>query len=185
MLTIYIALLPKGACGGAGWVSNTTHYDCCHYRRMQERNQPARHSRLLYVRDFNNDLMFLVDTVAEVSVIPPPHQHSLTPSPSKQHSHKDIWPEVSATQFESAAVIQLDLHGGGSEAHPGSRFPGAFQPVSGPGQPETCRQLNIADGRRISLQVEANDDSSRQNASRDGGQDNGEISDPQQAGKFQ
>ena len=38
LLTIYLALLPKGACGGAGWVSNTTHYDCCHYRRMQERN---------------------------------------------------------------------------------------------------------------------------------------------------
>ena len=47
MSTIYIALLPKGACGSAGWVSNTTHYDCFHYRRMQERNpfsQPARRS---------------------------------------------------------------------------------------------------------------------------------------------
>ena len=32
LLTIYIALLPKGACGSAGWVSNTTHYNCCHYR---------------------------------------------------------------------------------------------------------------------------------------------------------
>ena len=45
LLTIYVALLPKGAPGSAGWVSNTTHYDCCHYRRMQERNpfgQPAR-----------------------------------------------------------------------------------------------------------------------------------------------
>ena len=38
MSTIYIALLPKGACGSASWVSNTTHYDCCHYRSMQERN---------------------------------------------------------------------------------------------------------------------------------------------------
>ena len=27
MSTIYIALLPMGACIGAGWVSNTTHYD--------------------------------------------------------------------------------------------------------------------------------------------------------------
>ena len=46
LLTIYIALLPKGACGSADWVSNMTHYDCCHYRRMQERNpfgQSARH----------------------------------------------------------------------------------------------------------------------------------------------
>ena len=44
LLSIYIALLPKGACGSAGWVSNTTNYNCCHYRRMQERNpfgQPA------------------------------------------------------------------------------------------------------------------------------------------------
>ena len=38
LLTIYIALLPKGVCGSAGWVSNTTLYDCCHYRRTQERN---------------------------------------------------------------------------------------------------------------------------------------------------
>ena len=38
LLTIYKALLPKGACGSAGWVSNTTHYDCCHYRRRQECN---------------------------------------------------------------------------------------------------------------------------------------------------
>ena len=45
LLTVYIALLPKGACGRAGWVSNTTHYDCCHYRRMREHNsfgQPER-----------------------------------------------------------------------------------------------------------------------------------------------
>ena len=41
LLTIYIALLPKGACGSAGWVSNTPHYDCCHYRRMQERDHLA------------------------------------------------------------------------------------------------------------------------------------------------
>ena len=32
LLNIYNALLPKGACGSADWVSNTTHYDCCHYR---------------------------------------------------------------------------------------------------------------------------------------------------------
>ena len=32
--TIY---LPEGAPGGAGWVANTTHYDCCYYDRMQER----------------------------------------------------------------------------------------------------------------------------------------------------
>ena len=34
----------KGACGRAGWVLNTTHYDCCHYHRKQERSpfdQPA------------------------------------------------------------------------------------------------------------------------------------------------
>ena len=36
--TIYIAFLPKGAYGSAGWVSNTAHYDCCHYCRTQERN---------------------------------------------------------------------------------------------------------------------------------------------------
>ena len=35
----------KGACGSAGWVSNTTHYDCCHYRRMQERNPFGRPAR--------------------------------------------------------------------------------------------------------------------------------------------
>ena len=33
MLTIYIAFIPKEVCGSAGWVSNATHYDCCHYRR--------------------------------------------------------------------------------------------------------------------------------------------------------
>ena len=31
LLIIYIALLPMGAHGSAGWVSNTTCYDCCHY----------------------------------------------------------------------------------------------------------------------------------------------------------
>ena len=24
--------------GGAGWVANTTHFDCCYYDRMQECN---------------------------------------------------------------------------------------------------------------------------------------------------
>ena len=51
MLTICIAQqftynLPKSSCSNAGWVSNTTHYECCHYRRVQERDpfgQPARH----------------------------------------------------------------------------------------------------------------------------------------------
>ena len=38
LLTTYIALLPKGACDSADWVSNTTHYGCCHFRRMQECN---------------------------------------------------------------------------------------------------------------------------------------------------
>ena len=41
--TIYIAPLLRG---GASWVLNTTHYDCCQYDRMQERNpfgRPARH----------------------------------------------------------------------------------------------------------------------------------------------
>ena len=44
LLTIYIALLPKGACDSAGRISNTTHYDWYHYHRMQEYNllcQPA------------------------------------------------------------------------------------------------------------------------------------------------
>ena len=39
-----LVLLPKVSCGSAGWVSNTTRYDCCHHRHMQECNpfgQPA------------------------------------------------------------------------------------------------------------------------------------------------
>ena len=48
LLTIYMALLPNGSCGSAGWVSNTTHYDCCHYRHMQERN-PFGQSVLLWI----------------------------------------------------------------------------------------------------------------------------------------
>ena len=35
----------QGRLRSAGWVSNTTHYDCCHYRRIQKHNpfgQPGR-----------------------------------------------------------------------------------------------------------------------------------------------
>ena len=50
--TIYIAPYPRALPGGAGWVANTTHYDCCYYDRMQERNpfgQPARKKYLVRV----------------------------------------------------------------------------------------------------------------------------------------
>ena len=45
--TIYIAPLPRAISGGEGWVANMTHYGCCYYARMQERNpfgQPSRRS---------------------------------------------------------------------------------------------------------------------------------------------
>ena len=68
-------------------------------------------SRLSYVKDFNNDLMFLMDTGAEVSVIPAPHRHLLHPKRSlhsprcQQHLHPDVWSEISTIQPESTAEI--------------------------------------------------------------------------------
>ena len=38
---------PRALPGGAGWVANTTHYDCCYYDRNPF-GQPARHSFLKY-----------------------------------------------------------------------------------------------------------------------------------------
>ena len=70
---------------------------------------PGQHhncSRLLYVRDFNNDLMFLVDTGAEVSVIPPPHQHSLTPSPYTLHAANNT---VIRTFGQKSLQLNLNL----------------------------------------------------------------------------
>ena len=145
-------------------------------------------SRLLYVRDFNNDLMFLVDTGAEVSVIPPPHRHSLTPSPYTLHAANNT---VIKTFGQKSLQLNLNLRRQFSwifmvadvqKPILGADFLAHFNLSVDLANP---RQPNIADGHRISLQVEANEDTFCQNVSRDGGQDNGEVSYPQQAGKFQ
>ena len=61
MLTIYIVLLPKGAFSSAGWVSNTTHYDCCQYV-----NRNLTHAANLHAK-FNLNQFNVVFSVTVVS----------------------------------------------------------------------------------------------------------------------
>ena len=67
--TIYIAPLPyPGALpGGAGWAANTTHYDCCYYDRMQERNPFGQHARQILLLLFL--ILFLIIITITIIII--------------------------------------------------------------------------------------------------------------------
>ena len=75
LLTIYVALLPKGAWGSGGWVLNTTHYDCCQHRCMQERNQQQLNNNNYYnmckidISSNNNNKYYNINIIVTTKAI--------------------------------------------------------------------------------------------------------------------
>ncbi|BHF85614.1 hypothetical protein SprV_1002878300 [Sparganum proliferum] len=68
---------------------------------------PSRTSRLFYINDKSNGLRFLVDTGAEVSVIPPLRRHRLKPS---QFSLKAANSTTISTYGQRSLTLDLGLH---------------------------------------------------------------------------